>query len=132
MVNMRWWLPITVTYPFCGPLQADALGSFSTSTNYLWRGVTQADDNPSASISLEYLNRQGGYLGAWISNTDYDDASSYKVNLYLAHRLIFEPVETEVLFATTTSLKVGSFVMTSCVKPGIQEPATRLTDSRLG
>lgn len=96
MVNLKWWLPITVIYPISCPLQADMLGSFSASTNYLWRGVTQTDDNPSASVSVEFHNRYGGYLGAWASNTDYGDASSYEVNLYLGRKVIFEPVEIEL------------------------------------
>lgn len=69
------------------PVHAEMLGYFTASTNYLWRGVTQTDDNAAISAALEYRFEPGNYLGVWSSNTNYGDRPSYEVDFYLGHQL---------------------------------------------
>lgn len=67
------------------PANAELLGQFSISSNYLWRGVTQTDDQPAAAFGLQYQHAQGTYLGAWASNTRYGSRPGYEIDLYLGH-----------------------------------------------
>jgi uncharacterized protein (TIGR02001 family) len=69
------------------PLHSDIVGYFGAGTNYLWRGVTQTDDNPALSAALEYRAKQGSYLGLWASNTEYGGRKSYELNAYLGHTI---------------------------------------------
>lgn len=84
----RFLLSFPILLPLlCGaPVRAETLWHFTASTNYLWRGVTQTDDNAAISAAIEHHAQQGGYLGLWTSNTNYGDRPSYEVDIYLGHQ----------------------------------------------
>jgi uncharacterized protein (TIGR02001 family) len=65
------------------PLHSEIVGEIGAGTNYLWRGVTQTDDNPAFSAALEYRAEQGTYLGLWGSNTEYGGRKSHELQAYL-------------------------------------------------
>lgn len=109
MPDTRWCLPFIVLLLFCEPLQADVRGTFSVATNYLWRGVTQTDDHPAASLALEYHHGQGAYFGVWASNTDYGDAPSHEVNAFVGQQLNFKPVSVELAIRHYYFPKGGKF-----------------------
>jgi uncharacterized protein (TIGR02001 family) len=44
--------------------------SVALSTDYIWRGVSQTDNEPAISGSFDYDHASGFYAGAWASNTD--------------------------------------------------------------
>ncbi len=87
MIRMYRALPLLPLLLFGTSVYAEISGTFTASTNYLWRGVTQTDDKPAISAALEYLAPQGSYLGIWSSNTDYGDKPSYQVDTYLGHQV---------------------------------------------
>lgn len=64
---------------------AELLGQFTVSSNYLWRGVTQTDDEPAVALGLEFHNRGDTYVGAWASNTRYGGRPGYEIDFYLGH-----------------------------------------------
>ena len=55
-------------------------GQFSTSasvalsTDYMYRGVSQTDQEPAISGSFDVGHASGLYAGVWASNIDFDDA----------------------------------------------------------
>lgn len=75
---------------------SDVLGRLSASTNYLWRGVTQTDDNPAISAAVEYHAKQKSYLGVWSSNTEYGGRKSLEANFYLGHSFELEQAIIDV------------------------------------
>jgi uncharacterized protein (TIGR02001 family) len=61
------------------------IGLFS---QYIWRGMTQTDENVALQGGVDYAHSSGFYLGAWASNvswtTDYDymNSNSLELDLY--------------------------------------------------
>ena len=53
-----------------GTAQAEFSGNLGATSNYLWRGVTQTDDNAAISGGLDYAHESGFYVGTWTSNID--------------------------------------------------------------
>ena len=51
-------------------------------SNYLWRGVTQTDDQAAISGGIDYSGPSGFYLGTWASNVDFNDDTNAEVDLY--------------------------------------------------
>ncbi len=69
---------------------AELLSRVSVSSNYLWRGVTQTDDQPAVAFGLEYQHAQGAYVGAWATNTRYGGKPGYEFDLYLGRLIELE------------------------------------------
>ena len=42
-------------------------------SNYMWRGVTQAQDGPAVQGGLDYAHASGFYAGTWVSNVDWNN-----------------------------------------------------------
>lgn len=66
---------------------ADSPHSFSANigvaSNYIWRGVSQTDDQAQVSGGLDYGHESGFYAGTWASNVDFgDDEANYELDLY--------------------------------------------------
>ncbi len=73
-------LAAIVTVGISSPVLAeDSPHSFSANvgvvSNYLWRGVTQADDGPAVQGGVDYAHSSGFYLGTWVSNIDWGTSS---------------------------------------------------------
>jgi uncharacterized protein (TIGR02001 family) len=52
-------------------------------SDYVFRGVSQTDNNPTIQGGVDYGHATGLYVGAWASNVDFDDADfSSEFNLY--------------------------------------------------
>jgi uncharacterized protein (TIGR02001 family) len=72
-----------------GAASAQEAGTLSyniaVTSNYVWRGVTQTDDNAALQGGVDY--KKGiFYVGAWGSNVDFDygdDKASTEVDLYM-------------------------------------------------
>jgi uncharacterized protein (TIGR02001 family) len=52
--------------------------SVALSSEYVWRGVSQTDNEPAISGSFDVAHSSGFYAGTWASNVDFDgsDAST--------------------------------------------------------
>ncbi|MCW8109748.1 TorF family putative porin [Alteromonas ponticola] len=59
--------------------------NFGVASNYLWRGVTQSNDNPSVSGGLDYANESGFYVGTWLGTIDWGMGGSSETDLYLGY-----------------------------------------------
>ena len=68
-----------------GQSMAAMEANIGVANNYIWRGVTQTQDQASISGGLDYSGESGFYLGTWTSNVDFgEDATStgYELDFY--------------------------------------------------
>ena len=64
---------------FTGSVMAELTGNIGVTNNYIWRGVTQSDDESAVSGGIDYSDKSGIYAGTWFSNMSN---SSYDHHLY--------------------------------------------------
>lgn len=66
---------------------AEVTANVGVSNNYLWRGLTQSNNEAQVSGGIDYANESGFYLGTWASNVQYasDDGYSYEHDVYLGY-----------------------------------------------
>jgi uncharacterized protein (TIGR02001 family) len=59
-------------------------GNVTLTSDYVFRGVSQTDEDPALQSGLEIGHSMGFYAGAWASNVDFDapDGIDNEVNLY--------------------------------------------------
>jgi uncharacterized protein (TIGR02001 family) len=62
--------------------QAELSANIGATSNYVWRGVTQTDDQAAISGGLDYGHESGFYVGTWASNVDFGDDATAEVDLY--------------------------------------------------
>ena len=65
-----------------GSAAAEFSANIGATSNYIWRGVTQTDDQAAISGGLDYAHDSGFYVGTWASNVDFDDDATAEVDLY--------------------------------------------------
>jgi len=53
-----------------GIAQAELSANIGATSNYIWRGVTQADDGAAISGGIDYGHESGFYAGTWASTID--------------------------------------------------------------
>jgi len=56
-------------------------GTIGLGSDYVWRGVSQNNNDPALSAGLE-LSTNGFYVGAWTSQVDYGDDASVEYDFY--------------------------------------------------
>jgi uncharacterized protein (TIGR02001 family) len=56
--------------------------SVALSTEYVWRGVTQTDNEPAISGSFDLGHSSGAYAGIWASNVDFGGDASTEIDYY--------------------------------------------------
>ena len=66
---------------------AEVTANAAVSNNYLWRGLTQSENDPSISGGFDYANESGFYIGTWVSNVSYLDSDpfSYEHDIYFGY-----------------------------------------------
>lgn len=72
----------------CGHATAgDFTANASFSNNYLWRGLTQSENEPAISGGIDYAHDSGWYIGTWVSNVEYGttDTYSYEHDMYIGY-----------------------------------------------
>jgi uncharacterized protein (TIGR02001 family) len=78
-----------------GNAQAGTTGSISLTSDYLFRGVSQTNQEPALQGGIEYSHDSGFYVGAWGSNISWlsdtvvvgdDISSSLELDAYLGYR----------------------------------------------
>jgi len=65
-----------------GTAAADLTGNIGLTNNYLWRGVSQNQDEAAISGGLDYSHDSGAYAGTWTSNLA---DGSYELDLYFGY-----------------------------------------------
>ncbi|MFT7286205.1 MAG: hypothetical protein ACI87W_000309 [Halieaceae bacterium] len=56
----------------------------SVANNYIWRGLTQTENNSAVQGGIDYADDSGFYVGTWVSNVNYgpSDVYSYENDIY--------------------------------------------------
>jgi uncharacterized protein (TIGR02001 family) len=79
-----------------GSALAEVSANIGATSNYVWRGVTQTDDQAAISGGLDYAHDSGFYAGTWASNVDFDDDTNAEVDLYAGFANEFSGVGYDV------------------------------------
>jgi len=56
--------------------------SVALTTNYIWRGVSQTNNEPAIQGSFDITHDSGAYVGVWASSYEFENESSMEVDLY--------------------------------------------------
>lgn len=59
--------------------------SVALSSDYVWRGYSQTDEDWAISGSFDYGHSSGFYLGTWASNVDFGDDTSSEIDIYAGY-----------------------------------------------
>ena len=62
--------------------QHSTSASVALSSDYVWRGVSQTDEEAAISGSFDYGHSSGLYAGTWASNIDFDSDASVEIDIY--------------------------------------------------
>jgi uncharacterized protein (TIGR02001 family) len=63
---------------------AGASANIGFMSDYVWRGWSQNDGDPSISAGLDYEAGNGLYVGTWAANVD-NDGDNYELDLYAGY-----------------------------------------------
>ncbi|MDQ7072479.1 MAG: TorF family putative porin [Gammaproteobacteria bacterium] len=67
------------------PILADVSANLNVTDNYIYRGVSNSDENPAIQGGLDYYNDAGIYAGIWSTTMDFQlgsDEPSYEFDMY--------------------------------------------------
>ncbi|MBA4011082.1 MAG: hypothetical protein C0481_04375, partial [Phenylobacterium sp.] len=76
-----------------GPL--DLSFNVGAATDYVWRGVSQTDENPQISGGVDATVGGMVYGGAWLSNVDFGDDTDFELDLYAGVKPQLGPVNLD-------------------------------------
>jgi len=66
--------------------QADVSANIGATSNYIWRGVSQTQDQAAVQGGVDYAHDSGLYVGTWTSNVDFGgvarQGAGYELDLY--------------------------------------------------
>ena len=67
-----------------GIAAADLTANAGVASNYIWRGITQTNDQASGMGGIDWSNDSGLYVGTWVSNVAFGSANNggYEMDLY--------------------------------------------------
>lgn len=69
-------------------------GNIGLTSNYIWRGVTQAADEAAISGGIDYAHDSGFYAGTWVSSIG-SGAGGYEHDLYAGYGFKAGPVDLD-------------------------------------
>jgi uncharacterized protein (TIGR02001 family) len=66
---------------------AEVTANGSVTNNYLWRGLTQSNNEAAVQGGIDFVSENGFYIGTWASNVEYasDDGYSYEHDVYFGY-----------------------------------------------
>ena len=62
-----------------GAANAAVEANIGATSNYVWRGVTQTNDDAAISGGVDYSDESGVYVGAWASDVKWVDGYEFDV-----------------------------------------------------
>ena len=66
-----------------GVAMAELTGNAAITNNYIWRGITQTNDQAAGQGGLDYSFGPGFYVGTWLSNVDFSGSGDgYEMDVY--------------------------------------------------
>ncbi|MEM9529390.1 MAG: TorF family putative porin [Pseudomonadota bacterium] len=81
------WIAAALMLAAAGNSHAQLTANFAADNNYIWRGLTQTENEVAVSGGLDYAWDNGAYVGTWISNVSYapGDVFSYEHDMYFGY-----------------------------------------------
>ena len=77
---------LAVTAMGSGPVLAEISANVGVTSNYMWRGMTQTNDQAAISGGLDFEHESGFYVGTWASNVSWGgeegDETGYELDVY--------------------------------------------------
>jgi uncharacterized protein (TIGR02001 family) len=61
---------------------AEISGNVALTTDYVWRGVSQTNEDPAVQGGLDFAHESGIYVGTWGSNVDFGSVEHMELDLY--------------------------------------------------
>ena len=73
---------LTLIYFYCAmSLQAAEFESnVAISSDYIWRGMTQTNEEPAVSGGFDIAGDNGLYFGTWASNVEFGDDAALELD----------------------------------------------------
>ena len=66
-----------------GAASAEVTANAGFFSNYIWRGVTQTNDQAAGQGGIDWSGGPGFYLGTWVSNVDFSGGGDgYEMDVY--------------------------------------------------
>lgn len=66
-------------------VHAEITANIGATSNYMWRGQTQTNDNPAISGGVDYDHGNGFTAGVWVSNVEFGNDSGNETDFYGAY-----------------------------------------------
>ena len=85
-----------------GVAQAELTANVGVTSNYVFRGVTQTDDDPAVQGGVDFVHETGIYAGAWASNVESGSGDNgFETDLYVGYNFkLNEDVTFDVGYIT--------------------------------
>ena len=78
-----------------GVATADVEWNASITSEYIWRGMSQGK-GAAVQGGLDVSSESGFWAGAWVSNVDFDDNTTYELDVYAGYS--FGPVSVGYIY----------------------------------
>lgn len=77
---------ILLSFLMSGVVQADVEWNASITNEYVWRGMSQGK-GAAVSGGIDISGDSGLWAGAWVSNVDFGDNTTYELDLYVGYTI---------------------------------------------
>lgn len=94
MKNMVAASVLAATTLASGTVMAELSGNVGVTSNYMWRGETQAADESAVSGGIDYAHDSGFYVGTWTSSLG--GGNNYELDLYAGFGFDAGPVGLDI------------------------------------
>ena len=91
----KFILPIILSFLMSGVATADVEWNASITSEYIWRGMSQGK-GAAVQGGLDVSSKSGFWAGAWVSNVDFDDNTTYELDVYAGYS--FGPVSVGYIY----------------------------------
>ena len=65
-----------------GLAQAEFSANVALTSDYVWRGVSQTNEDPAIQGGFDFSAKSGFYLGTWGSNVEFNDNAQMELDIY--------------------------------------------------
>ncbi|NNF96899.1 MAG: hypothetical protein HKM94_08245 [Halobacteria archaeon] len=76
-------------------------GNIGVTSNYIWRGLSQTDNQAAIQGGLDYEN-SGFYVGTWLSNVSWTNVEGYEMDIYAGYGFDLGPTSWDVGYIAYT------------------------------
>jgi len=77
---------LALSFVASGPVFAGELsGDVGVVSDYVFRGVSQSDENPTVQAGLTFTFDSGFYVGTWASQVDFNSEADFELDLFAGY-----------------------------------------------